>query len=1060
MAQENHIIIALGGRGGNCLKSFRKILYKNSLTKENAETYPIEYIYVDSDDEDLKNGWTKELGIDYSINDKSKINIREGNNFNDIISNLTRYPNISPWLGDRNKWGDVPINAEQGAGQLRRLGRVYFAANVTNNRDNSFTTVLSQVYQDVTAKSGDRSKTTYHIIAGLSGGTGSGTIIDTICLVSNFIKTNRNANDKILIYSLLPTRNDQDKDPLGFYYPNTYAAFKEINAIGLSKGNNEVEKNPLKYYPINISSTNINQNQNRIEGNFDTCFLFSHENENNRVIDDKEALPDLVGDFLYHSIIKLPLNEEGQDAYTKLTENSLIEEEVDEFSGARERAIKFASASIKRIAIPEIEIIDYYGAKLAHQFILQQLFNNWKDEYGYQNAPGEDRTADFILNRRGADNFMFECGITLQHLSLKIPHDTNSQKADDLWESTSKTLHENTLRVYADGQEKQPIIYFNKYMANFYDVQFRGMGVEKYWKDKNSDLLKQSQYFYDNIEQKLIEYWVSSNGRVIGLNEIERIIERIIEELRNIATQAKNRISHIQNPNDNNTINNDYSTALCNAKIIKLIREYGRLIRFRRRKNILAEATQYIVKLYKNKTDVIAYEFAIKNIDEIIKKLETLSQQIESIKRNINDCTDSLNDLITERKKLFKTQKNGNSHLSANVKMLYKDNSIENHFDILFKQKNSIQQCLVNFRRNITKTIDKPTFYALSEHLNEDKLKSKYLYDLNAEVSYLFNNPEIEQSINKNDKLIGRNVLDYFRTEFSNEKLRDYLTEIKKETGVYVKLSNTRNETLDETELQTYANNLYIIEIPTYRDDDNAEKYEASFTETVRDIFGRGNNVIVLNVESQRKNEITIFKAKKQMALRSFDMVSGMLHGMYESFIQTTSSWAEIGLHTEGNAKDFPKIIPFNDNEKEGAWCKVYDEEFLPYLLIASQTGHLQKNQNLEYIFIDNPSAITISDTTIISAPKATLYDIKDYLFENDIVSRRQLKKRIGNKIKTVIQSFISQKENSKNNSTYLEKLKTIFLKNILESEYKNDSSCEEYRKIVQAYKNVEEILH
>lgn len=1061
----NHIIIALGGRGGNCLKSFRKILYKNSLTKQNAEAYPIEYIYVDSDNNDLQNGWTEELGINYSINERSKVNIKDGNNFNDILNNIKRYPNIYPWLGDKSKWANITIDKDQGASQLRRLGRVYFAANVVNNKSNSFSNVLSQVYQSVTAKSGDVSKTTYHIVAGLSGGTGSGTIIDTISLVSNFIKINGHERDMILIYSLLPQRDDYKKDPIGLYYPNTYAALKEINAIGIKqfpKDNKEIEKNSLKYCPFNISCTDPDPNKSyeRIEADFNYCFLFSCENENNKIIDDEKALPDLVGDFLYHSIIKLPLNEQGQNAYAKLTENTVIEEEIDLFSGARERTIKFASASIKRIEIPEIEIIDYYGAKLAHQFILQQKFNNWLDEYGYQDLEGEDQTTDFVFNKSKTDNFMFECGITLEHLSLKIPHDVDFQKADDLWDSNNKKLLENTLQVYSKGEEKQPIIYFNKYMENFYKNQFRGsgMGVEKYWYEKNKDLNKQSKYFYDKIERKLIEIWVSSNGRVIGLSEIEKIINKTIEELKNISKKAENRILYIQNPKNDNTIDNDYSTALCNVKILKLIKEYGRLIRFRSRRNIITEASKYITKLYKNKTDVIAYEFALKNIQEIIKNLEILSSQVESIKHNINDCVDFLNDIITEKKRIFDKHSDENSHLSANVKMLYKNESIQKHFDVLLKQKSNIQQCLTNFRRSIVDSINRPTFQSLSEYLNEDKLKSKYLYFLNEQISYIFNHLETEQFIDKNDKLIGRNVLDYFRKEYSNEKLKKYLNEIKEETGVFAKLSNTKSETLDDTKLKTYANDLYIIEIPTYRDDNSAEEYERTFTKIVEEVFGSSSNVIILNVESKRKNEITIFKAKKQMTLRSFDLMSGMLHEKYNSFIKNNPKWSEIGLHTEGTHKDYPKLIPLKDDEEENSWCEIFEEELLPYLLIGLQTGHLQKNNNQTYIFSDNVNSIT-AQTIIISDKGSSLYEIKNYIFKFDIVSMKRIEDRIGNNIINIINKFIIQKDNKKSYTNWLDQVEKQTLKDILEFDYKNDKSNPEFQKIINAYEKVQRIL-
>ena len=105
---ENHIIIGLGGRGGDTLKAFRRILFKNSMTatdpREKVNSYPIQYLYLDSSSEDLAKGWDEELGINYGIEDWARINTREGVVFDDIKKNLSKYPTIRNWIGDESAW--------------------------------------------------------------------------------------------------------------------------------------------------------------------------------------------------------------------------------------------------------------------------------------------------------------------------------------------------------------------------------------------------------------------------------------------------------------------------------------------------------------------------------------------------------------------------------------------------------------------------------------------------------------------------------------------------------------------------------------------------------------------------------------------------------------------------------------------------------------------------------------------------------------------------------------------------------------------------------------------
>lgn len=89
----NHIIIGLGGRGGDTLKAFRRVMYKNAMTDKDPErtvnSFPIQYLYLDSSSDDLNSGWNDELGIDYGINDWAKLNTRKGVEWNDIKNNIS-----------------------------------------------------------------------------------------------------------------------------------------------------------------------------------------------------------------------------------------------------------------------------------------------------------------------------------------------------------------------------------------------------------------------------------------------------------------------------------------------------------------------------------------------------------------------------------------------------------------------------------------------------------------------------------------------------------------------------------------------------------------------------------------------------------------------------------------------------------------------------------------------------------------------------------------------------------------------------------------------------------
>ncbi|HZK08550.1 MAG TPA: tubulin-like doman-containing protein [Bacteroidales bacterium] len=1050
--EKNHIIIGLGGRGGDTLKAFKKVLYKNSLTKDVADSYPIQYLYVDSSSEDLKNGWDDELGVNYGIDDWAKINTRAGVEWKDIFENLGNYPTIRPWLGDKSHWATMSLNTELGSGQLRKLGRAYFAASVFNKKDNSFVKNLEAAWDKVCKISKSASKTHYHILVGLSGGTGSGTILDIISLISKHIAKNNLKEDKIIIYALLPERNvKKEKDILGFYYPNAYAALKEINAIGL---HSETETNPLYYQPIDIEEYQHNK-EVRIEANYTTCFIFSNENEKSRIIDYEKALPNMIADFLYHTLVTLPDSNEGQNAYVKLTENSVIVSETDKFTGKKERAVKFASASIKRIEIPEIEVIDLYGAKTLQQFLYQQKYNNWIDGKGYHNKEGEDKTTDFVENRSRPDNFLQLCNITLDQLSLKTPHDgTDFKNSDDEWDTISERLAQNALIVYDSGKDKKPIQYFKNYMDGFFSTQFRGngMGVEKYWSEKNRDIEQQSDYFYQKIESHLIDLWVKKSDRSVGLNEILTILERLKNEIKTISTRAANRIAHLTDPNKFDVKDADYTNAGCNQEINNCIKDFGNFLKSK--KNTFEKARGFILKLYKNKTDIIAYRFVVNLIDSLNKKLDKLSDIIEKIIEQVGAAESKLTDIISEKEKLFKNNSNDESYHKNNVKMLYENGAIEREFGIIIQDKNTFKNELIKFRRSVIANASDNTFSGLQKQLSVDLITKNYLYNLNSRIPVIYDELSTTGKIEQDNKLIGRNVLNYFHKEYkSTEDLETFLKNMRDETGVYAKLSSTKDDTLDTTGIKNYASDIYVIQYPAYNIDDDAEKFEASFVTLLNQVF---QNPTIVKSTNGRTNELTIFKAKANMAVRSFEMVSGMMHDMYRNAFVKQTKMAELTIHTEGGPNDYPKIVPLNDSEKEKEWQQWFDKEILPYLLLAKSMGYIE-NSNGKIVLNLEPGNPVSTEIYKILDSSESLYDIRSYLFDHDIISEIDLEKRLYNKMRVNINKALSQKENKKQEQRqiWIENIKNSLLPSILENDYEGDKTNTEYHKFINAYEIV-----
>src|SRR5262249_55017779 len=157
---------------------------------------------VDTDAYLMKPGnssW-KILGRSVQLPDRGMMYL-SGMNLKQIVDNLPNYPNLQPWLGDRNDWEDILRNADAAnlqGGQKRRLGRFLFAGASADflRRIGGMVKELQQAESPEVKRS---SQITFHVCCGLAGGTGSGSICDA---VSQIRKTYPGGDYRILIYAL------------------------------------------------------------------------------------------------------------------------------------------------------------------------------------------------------------------------------------------------------------------------------------------------------------------------------------------------------------------------------------------------------------------------------------------------------------------------------------------------------------------------------------------------------------------------------------------------------------------------------------------------------------------------------------------------------------------------------------------------------------------------------------------------------------------------------------------------------------------------------------------
>ena len=79
----NNLIIGLGGTGGKIIREFRRRYYEEFKTFASQDGTYVEYLYVDSDETDLKTNW-KIQGVNIGLSNSQKASTH-GMSISDLI---------------------------------------------------------------------------------------------------------------------------------------------------------------------------------------------------------------------------------------------------------------------------------------------------------------------------------------------------------------------------------------------------------------------------------------------------------------------------------------------------------------------------------------------------------------------------------------------------------------------------------------------------------------------------------------------------------------------------------------------------------------------------------------------------------------------------------------------------------------------------------------------------------------------------------------------------------------------------------------------------------------
>ena len=902
---ENHILIGLGGTGGKVLKEFRKrLIVEYNETERNR--LPIGFVYVDSTSEMMQpNDITFRVqGQDASFNVSEFVNIK-GIDLDAVFRNPNGYPGLKGFIGDPEVMQKTIGTLGAAAGQKRRAGRILFGASVQ-----TFLNALDNQYNKVKENSG-RATVTIHIFSGLAGGTGSGSIIDVITQTRrkfpNTILENSTSGADIVVYSMVPEKDIPAGCDAGRYQANGYAALTEISAL-LTK----------KFYPHDVRGIDnrVDFSTNKVANG---VFVYSNINEHGHVLDSFEAVPEIVSDFAFSRIF-LEQNKNTNDFNRFYSFENFDSYLIENNEKAREgdidpvRSKAFGSFGIKRVVIPEEEIIEYFTYNFGRQALLQLRFNHWNDDLGFRDIP---TNVDFNSYAKEPEQLEY-WRMTDKHLKLDKPIlDTDLNKWNgiaDYWNSVVPAWTEQS------RPEKLPLNKLEKYCNEGYEHFFRKDGVRSFYNGKTQAKEEHANQITDIIERFIFDKWIVGD---FSLSDLTKLIDKIIENVN------QRRSAFVEKITTENQVLNQLDNARqanlsewANLGVISSLVKKNKIIQ--RHSNILS---QYYIK----KTEIEGLHFASSLLAALLTKLNTLRTRIDNFTSIVNTAIDEVEKNIGARLKDNGTISTEN--LQEAIIRFYNNDAVKTFTKNVILDKNRNKNIASEFREQLKGLIGtEHTFKRANAEISIDTISQ--ILDTSVRKKSISIHDEI--LIEDNEKLINRNILQQMNEKYQTEDdLKTFARNIVEKCGVFLTTNQTEiqravpNNAIPQQGI-TIFNKVILINLPTVDGNENVQRFadrlEIALTNAVT-----GGVTVKVDKNGTRKNEITILSIINCFPLRILQDLP-LLKKKYDYLIKDPreSRQNRTILHSEGTGELFPdlfvsaELLPSDIRKK-----------YVPYLIIG-----------------------------------------------------------------------------------------------------------------------------
>lgn len=930
---ENHLLIGLGGTGGRVLAAFRKLMYERFNGEVKPKDLWLDYLYVDSSEQDLKMKdpaqWSV-MGNNIALDADSIVKIPAAN-LADYVNNRSRFPYLAPWLGDSDDWRNIindPKISEGAAGQKRRLGRLLFA-----NGAPEFNRMVGVKARNLSYNPDGR-KITYHVIAGLAGGTGSGSVVDVIAqLRRQFPDLSSN---KIILYLLLPEEHPNPSwASTNNYQPNGYVALTELSAMDLGL-----------FKPWNLSERDYDVERLELELPFYSAYLITDTNRESVRFDVGKVIPSTIAELIYQKTVGVALSdrrigENGTESAAHFF-NDVEKGENPKYSDYdTPHCFKYNSFGIKRLAIPEQEIKEFFGYTFANQALLKMLYNNLSRESGYVSEPTVNDDYAFITKPEQKQKWC----ISREHLCLSKPILPDHKKEGWLPIADEYAVVDTFAREVLANNEiehKDKFVAIRNKTKRFFDKDFRPIaevgqnGVTTFY-EKKARFGREAivQAIIENINKDLLQLWESGERSLVQLSGIvQTLLGYLEEEKANLVKLAASADDEIKRRNvAMEQLNKDWCDIGLGGKLIAAMGGNN--------KNVLSQKfTAAVKEKYILMTWKESYGFAKLLIDDLINALMVTKSDIDNTIAQFKNAYETLSGAINSRC-IAETEEN--QSLKGVVIKNYDPQKVH-----------TIQQgCIANEHDNDERikittagimgilNPDKRNFREVSEKLKTGNIISMLENEGLREASNFFTNEIGRDYIPGYEKLIGVNIIQKLHDEFSgnDEGLREKLGRLVRHAAIL-----NKHRDVEVNNGPKVRSTMFVI-LPDY---DVDKAFLQKVEDLIKSLTPEGSIKVSRGGNS---NEIVVITLETMLTPRYLQSV----YTLKQNYDKLMASKQGKVARFETQLEDYKGFLPANKQtcEKLG---------YLPSLYVATDAEKVEINQMLEAL--EHPAGQQTATTT------------------------------------------------------------------------------------------------